>query len=161
MAGATRAHVRLTMRVAALLDAHTALGPCETYSTDMRLRVSDEISFYPDVFECCDPDVRLEAIGQRDATLVVEVLSTGTEGFDLTEKFSAYQSLPSFAEYVLLSARQMRADVYRRTPHGAWEVTTYGQGEDLIVERLGFRAAMDAIYAGIRLLGAVSDGAGL
>jgi hypothetical protein len=55
----------------------------------------------------------------------------------------------------------MRADVYRRTPHGAWEVTTYGQGEDLIVERLGFRAAMDAIYAGIRLLGAVSDGAGL
>jgi Uma2 family endonuclease len=161
MAGATRAHVRLTMRVAALLDTHAASGPCETYSTDMRLRVNDETYFYPDVFVCCDPDVRLETIEQRDATLVVEVLSTGTEGFDFTEKFSAYQLLPSFAEYVLLSARQMRADVYRRTPHGTWEVTTYRQGEDLIMESLGFRATMDDIYAGIRLLGAVSESAGL
>lgn len=77
-----------------------------------------------------------------------------------TEKFSAYQLLPSFAEYLLLSARQVRADIYRRTAHGAWEVTTYRQGEDLIVESLGFRVAMDDIYAGIRLLGAVSEGAG-
>jgi Uma2 family endonuclease len=91
----------------------------------------------------------------------VEVLSTGTEGFDFTEKFSAYQLLPSFAEYVLLSARQMRADVYRRTPHGTWEVTTYRQGDDLVLGGLDFRASIDDIYAGIRLLGAVSDGASL
>jgi Uma2 family endonuclease len=161
MADATRAHVRLTMRMASQLDTHTASGPCETYSTDMRLRVTDEIYFYPDVFVCCDPDLRPEAIGQCDATVVVEVLSTGTEGFDFTEKFSAYQLLPSFAEYLLLSARQVRADVYRRTPHGTWEVTTYRQGEILIVESLGFRVPMDDIYAGIRLLGAVSDSAGL
>jgi hypothetical protein len=52
------------------------------------------------------------------------------------------------------------ADVYRRTAHGTWEVTTYRQGEDLSLESLGFRAPMDAIYAGIRLLGAVSYGEG-
>jgi Uma2 family endonuclease len=161
MAGATRAHVRLTMRMASLLDGHTTAGPCETYSTDMRLRVADDVYFYPDVFVCCSPDLRPEVIEQSDATVVVEVLSSGTEGFDFTDKFSAYQSLPSFAEYVLLSARQARADVYRRTPHGSWEVTTHRQGDDLVLKSVSFHVSMDDIYAGIRLLGAVSDREGL
>jgi len=41
--------------------------------------------------------------------LIIEVLSPSTEGYDKGNKFTQYQSLPSFKEYVLI--RQDKAEV--------------------------------------------------
>ncbi len=47
-------------------------------------------------------------------TVLVEVLSKGTEAYDRGEKWSHYRKLPSLREYVLVSSQRIAVEVFRR-----------------------------------------------
>jgi hypothetical protein len=79
MAGAREPHARMAMRVARLLDEHLDDSPCVVYGTDMRLATDDDAYFYPDVFVTWNPRTGPDILAQHDATMVVEILSPGTE----------------------------------------------------------------------------------
>ena len=82
--------------------------PCKTYSSDMRLKVSPTGPHtYPDVMVVCGKALFDDE--QEDTllnpTLIVEVLSKSTEGYDRGEKFAHYRKLESLAEYLLVSQK--------------------------------------------------------
>ncbi|MGC8808599.1 MAG: Uma2 family endonuclease, partial [Thiomonas sp.] len=55
MAGASDAHVTISLNLASALRAHLRGGPCRTYIADMKLEVDAASAyFYPDVFVTCD-----------------------------------------------------------------------------------------------------------
>lgn len=153
MAGARESHVRLAMRLARFVGMHMEESPCVVYGADMRLATDDSTYYYPDLFVTCDPQTGPTVLAQQDATVVVEVLSPGTEGDDRGEKFHDYQRLPSLAEYLLLSTDEMHADLFRRGPEGLWVLYQSGPGEDLVLESLDFRISVEHLYRGIDLGG--------
>jgi Uma2 family endonuclease len=55
---------------------------------------------------------------KRNPTLIIEVLSPSTEGYYRGEKFDAFVSAPSLVEYVLVSTRDQRVEIWiRREGH--------------------------------------------
>ena len=76
-------------------------------------------------------------------TVVVEVLSDSTAGQDRTEKFAAYRRLPSLREYVLVSQRERRVELYRRRENRRWQLDEHLTGDRLRVESLAIELAVD------------------
>jgi Uma2 family endonuclease len=125
MAGGSRRHNALALRVGAVLDNARKPG-CVAFQSDQRIRVlATGKATYPDVSMVCgaiegDPaDPGGATIS--NPTLIVEVLSPSTEQHDRGDKWQHYQRIPSLQEYVLVSQSQARVERYRRLPTGDWE----------------------------------------
>lgn len=151
MAGGTLAHDRIANTIRAALDAHLGDGPCGVYGPDVRLRIGESISYYPDAMVICD---EMEAPGDEEVSvsvprLAVEVLSDRTEAIDRGDKFADYQSLPSCAEYLLVSARRRGVECFRRAAAGFWTYQRYSPDEALTLG--AFVCPVAALYRRTRL----------
>ena len=115
MAGASRRHNMLSLRLASRLENYLSGNPCQPYMADMRLHMeAHEHYVYPDVLVVCDEKAYIEEDTVNDATIIIEVLSASTESYDRGKKFLHYQSLASLQEYVLVSQEEMLVEVFHR-----------------------------------------------
>lgn len=146
MAGGTRAHSRVITRVIRVLEEHLENGWCAVLDGNVELHIDDDEYYFPDAFVSCSPTADPSATAEWDATLVVEVLSPSTETFDRTDKFDAYQRLPGIREYLLLSSRSMRADVYSKAD-GQWTLTTVLSDGELVLTSVGLTVPLKTLYA--------------
>jgi len=96
---------------------------CVGFNSDMKVEITATHSYvYPDASVVCG---KIEYKQNRDdviknPVLVAEVLSPSTESYDRGEKFQKYQSLPSFKEYVLISQKEPRVEVFTRQDDKTW-----------------------------------------
>ncbi len=109
--------------------------PCTVLSGDMRLRVLvADACAYPDVVVLCDKpafhDGRKDVL--TDATLIAEVLSPSTEGYDRGGKFALYRGLPGLRQYLLIAQDRLAIDVFTRQPDGRWLLEAYTDPEAAI-----------------------------
>jgi Uma2 family endonuclease len=152
MAGASEAHATIALNLAALLRAHVRGGPCRVYISDMKLRVDRaDAYFYPDVFATCDPQDAERETAKECASLVVEVLSDSTEGYDRGAKFAAYRELPTLREFVPIDSRRRAVEVFRRCEQG-WIFQPVPEDGQLELETLAFACQVDALYEDVRLV---------
>ena len=123
LAGASEKHNLITINIAASIHAQLKGTSCRVYSSDMRLRVSATgLYTYPDVVALCG-DAHFDD-EQRDTllnpSLIIEVISKSTEGYDRGEKFAHYRRLESLKEYLLVSQDRYRVEHYVRQPDNQW-----------------------------------------
>ncbi len=123
-------------------------GKCRVYSSDMRVFISKERYFHPDVTVTCDPRDR----GTRDLLqsprLVVEVLSPSTELKDRTWKLQNYTAHPTLEEYLLVSARSMQMELYRKEQN-KWVYSAFGANDEIDLVCLGIHFLVAEAYEGI------------
>ncbi len=117
MSGASRRHNLIAANISRELSSQLRGRPCESYVSDMRVRVSETgLYTYPDVVAVCG-DIRF-ADEQTDTllnpTVIVEVLSASTEAYDRGDKFAHYRRLASLHDYVLVSQDAVRVEHYVR-----------------------------------------------
>lgn len=131
MAGGTPEHAALAAAVIGLLFADLRGGPCRAYDADLRVRTPTGLATYPDVTVVCGASERDATDRQAvvNPTLIVEVLSRSTEEYDRGDKFEHYKSVATLQQYVLVSHRGRRIDVWTRQQGGAWTLTTASDGE--------------------------------
>ena len=147
MAGASDAHVTLSVNLVTLLRNHVRGSGCRVYMSDMKARIeSRNIYYYPDVMVTCDERDKAFQSFKRHPCLIIEVLSIGTEGFDRGDKFADYQNLETLQEYVLISQKRQRVECFRRNTEGLWVLHSYTQGNEIHLASVDFRTSMDAIY---------------
>lgn len=121
--------------------------PCRVYMADVKLRVETaNCYFYPDLMVTCSASDRQQPLVQSEPTVVVEVLSDSTAGYDQGAKFSAYRKLPSLREYVLVAQDGTQVLVYRRGEGVEWIVHPYGAGEIVSLPSLELAIPVDVIY---------------
>ena len=128
MAGASYNHNLITANLVRRLGNQLDGRPCTVLTSDMRVRVATaDACAYPDIVVLCDQPVFHDS--RRDvltnATLVAEVLSPSTEGYDRGGKFAIYRGLPSLRQYVLIAQDQPAVDVFTRQPDGRWVLDAY------------------------------------
>lgn len=76
---------------------------------------------------------------------IVEVLSDATEADDRGEKFAHYRRLGSLREYVPVSQRARRVEVYRRRDD-RWVLDEGGAGETLRLTSIEVDLSVDEVY---------------
>lgn len=149
MAGGTIEHGRLAARLTFLLQRALEGRPCETLSSDVRVRIeATGRATYPDLSVVCgevrhgneDPDA------VTNPSVLVEVLSITTETGDRTDKWAHYRRIPSLQCYVLVSQHERRVETFRRDGR-RWIYEEFGAGETVTVSGVDITFDVDALYA--------------
>ncbi len=126
MAGASKKHNQIVINILAkLLDPARSNG-CTVYVSNMKLRVSKDIFYYPDLMVVCknsNHDYYEEA-----PCFVLEVLSKSTLEVDKREKLIAYQNLPSLQAYLLVDSTKREIIGYYRI-NNDWQERIWLQGK--------------------------------
>lgn len=157
MAGASDAHVTLSLNLASLLRAHLRGTPCRTYIADMKLHVAAaDAYFYPDVFVTCSAGDALRPQDKAESVLVAEVLSPTTAAYDRGAKFAAYRSLPSLQEYVLIDPESPGVEVYRRDASNHWVLYPYGQQDAAEFASVGLTLPVTQVFEDVPPPGAAA-----
>jgi Uma2 family endonuclease len=109
---------------------------CHVFPADMRIKVPAYLPYrYPDLTALCGkPEV--EKTGRLDMllnpSLIIEVLSKSTEGFDRGDKFTYYKSIPSFSEYLLVAQHRAHVSQFVREESGVWTFREYNDLADTV-----------------------------
>lgn len=150
MAGGTPEHAALALAVGAELRALLRGKPCRVYGPDLRIRIdATDLSTYPDATVVCGPPhfSVLDPHAIVNPTLIVEVLSDSTEAYDRGQKFAHYRRLDSLKEFLLVSQRETRLELFRRAGDGSWRLMEAGQGESLTIDSLNVTLRTDDVYS--------------
>jgi Uma2 family endonuclease len=124
MAGGTLNHNIVSSNITRAFGSKLEDKGCLALPGDMRLKVPKALPYrYPDVVVVCGEPIIETIQGQEmlvNPLLIVEVLSPSTTGYDFNTKFTAYQSIESFQEYLLVSQDRPHVTQYVRQPDGQW-----------------------------------------
>ncbi len=118
-----------------VFNIRTALTPifrprgCRMQSENVKLK-TDRFAAYPDVLVVCSP-VSSDASKVSEATILVEVVSEGTERKDRGPKQQNYLDASFCQHYVLVSQETRMVEVYSRADAG-WTYRAYHDPGDLI-----------------------------
>lgn len=146
LAGGSADHSTIIANLTGILYGLLRDGPCKTYNSDMQLQLSEARYVYPDVTVTCDPrDEAPEDNKTHYPTVVIEVLSPGTEIADRGKKLLYYQAHPTIQEYMLADSQSILIEVYRRE-ETRWSFSTYKREDEVQLESLGIQFSVRDVY---------------
>ncbi|MGH3145856.1 MAG: Uma2 family endonuclease [Rubrobacter sp.] len=119
MVGATKRHNSIIGNIFGLLWGAARGGACRVYSESVKLRVSEDVIYYPDVMVACGPEGD-DPLVEDDPCLVVEVVSPSTETTDRREKLAAYKRMPDLRAYLIVSQDRRWVESHLRGDDGGW-----------------------------------------
>ncbi|MBS1826336.1 MAG: Uma2 family endonuclease [Acidobacteria bacterium] len=93
----------------------------------MRVRISATQYVQPDLIVICGQPAFTDETDPSltNPSVIIEILSPSTAGYDYSGKFQLYRQLPSFEEYLLVAQDQSRIGVFRRMNDGRWLLSSY------------------------------------
>lgn len=148
MAGGTVNHSKIAFNLQRELDSQLENSPCEVFNSDIKVEVlKDKMYAYPDVvLSCQENDLIGDNTMIKSPSLLIEVLSKSTAGFDTQGKLAHYLMLPSLLYYLLVSQTEKKVLCYERKDT-KWELTLYGaESEQIELPLLNLSLKMDEIY---------------
>ena len=135
MTGGTPEHNEIASILNAILRINLRGKPYSIFIADQRLWIPEKKLYtYPDVMIVQRP-IQLQ-IGRKDTVknpiFIAEVLSQSTKNYDKDEKFSAYRTIPSFQEYLLIDQYSQHIEHYSKSGFNQWIFSEYNNSEDYI-----------------------------
>lgn len=151
MSGGTSEHNLIAGNLLRELGNQLEERPCLVYGSAQQVKVEGTgLHAYPDITVVCEAP-RFEDGKKRrllNPTLIVEVLSPSTAGYDQGDKFAHYQRIPSLKEYVLVASDKRRIERYsRQDDSNEWLLTICrepGAALDLISVKCSLE--LDRVY---------------
>jgi Uma2 family endonuclease len=115
-------------------------------------RVDSENNFrIPDLGVTCSPVPR-DVIEIAEPILLIEILSPGNPEKTWANVW-AYTNIQSVQEILVIRTASIGAQLLRRTPDGSWpDVPLAIEAGELVLESIGFRLPIAALYAGTWLV---------
>jgi Uma2 family endonuclease len=150
MTGGTPEHNEIASVLNALFRLALKGQGYSIFVADQRLWIPEaNVYTYPDVMVARRP---IERKPDRNDTvmnpiLIAEVLSKSTETYDRTEKFAAYQTIPTLQNYLLIDQYQPQVELYSRTGDQQWLLSQYNQLSDqVMIEQIGVEISLSDLY---------------
>ncbi|MEG3848143.1 Uma2 family endonuclease [Microcoleus sp. herbarium19] len=156
MAGGTPDHNEIALNLGGALKLALKGKPYRTFSSDQRLWVPQLNNYtYPDVMVVAKP-IELQS-GRTDTItnplLIAEVLSKATKAYDRDDKFSAYRSISSFQEYLLIDQYRLRVEQYSKTDANKWIFSEYScAGDRLTLSSISVEISLADLYENIEFV---------
>ncbi|MFM7437769.1 MAG: Uma2 family endonuclease [Snowella sp.] len=135
MTGGTPEHNEIASILNAILRTNLKGKPYSIFIADQRLWIPEKKLYtYPDVMIVQRP-IQLQ-IGRKDTVtnpiFIAEVFSQSTKNYDKDEEFSAYRTIPSFQEYLLIDQYSQHIEHYSKSGFNQWIFSEYNNSEDYI-----------------------------
>lgn len=144
MSGASIRHNQIAVNVLFALRS-SASNQCRVSIADVKFK-ANQLYYYPDVMVSCAP--KSDEYCESQPCLIVEVLSESTESVDRGEKLHNYQKAPELDAYLLVSQKERRVDVFKRS--GAfWRFESVTEGGEIALSCPELTLTLDAIYQGV------------
>jgi Uma2 family endonuclease len=150
MAGGTPRHAKVMTNLSALTWAALRGRRCQPYNSELKIQIENTgLTTYPDVAVICGPLVRSpqDRNAVTNPTLLAEVLSPSTEGWDRGGKFAHYQHIPTLRYYLLVNVDRVRVELFTRESEGRWTLTVHGPGTQVPLPDLEISIDVDELYA--------------
>ena len=148
LAGATKRHNHITVNLVTCLAAAARGGRCGVYLADVKLRVSEEVLYYPDVMVACGPAGE-DPLIEDSPCLVIEVTSPSTEMIDRREKVLAYRQIASLQAYVIVHQGEPRVERHWRDGSDVWRYDEVAGEGRVALPCPEVELSLDAIYEGV------------
>lgn len=162
MAGASREHNLIASNVTTELTAQLRASPCEVYPSDMRVRIPRKARYvYPDVSVACDEPRFEDDVFDTllNPTVIIEILSETTEGFDRGKKFDSYRTIDSLQAYVLIAQDRYQVMVSARQANRQWLFTDIVDPDGVaVLSSIGCQLKLVDIYHKVRIIEAGQPG---
>ncbi len=128
---------------------------CRVYPSDRMLYVPETGNYYyPDVMVVCGESVFNTYKGKMQATVnptgLVEVLSESTSDYDETMKWYDYKQLHSLQQYVRVSQKVVRLDIYTRVGDTNDWLNTFAEQPDQSVTIGGCAITVHDVYEHVK-----------
>lgn len=137
LSGAKPDHNLIVMNLAGEFFHCLKKQGCAIYSSDQRVNLKAcEKYVFPDLVIVCEKRIiektgnGLEALANPG--IIIEVLSESTESYDRGEKYECYQTLESLQEYVLVSVKKRKIEVFARNTPFEWIQRIYNDENSLV-----------------------------
>jgi Uma2 family endonuclease len=126
---------------------------CQIFPSDMRVRAIDQrVYTYPDVSIVCGTPQYAEPteVTLLNPTVIIEILSPSTQGYDQRSKLMYYRAIDSLQAYLLIAQDRPHVQYYSRQKGALWSL----QFADNLTSTITIRAisltlALTEIYSGI------------
>lgn len=148
MSGGSFNHDTIKSNIQHILWSFLRGGKCRAYSSDIKVYISKESYFHPGVTVTCDPRDRGTGDLLQSPRLVVEVLSPSTELKDRTWKLQNYIAHPTIEEYLLVSSRSIKMELYRKEQN-RWVYAAFGANDEINLACLSVHFPVMEAYEGI------------
>jgi Uma2 family endonuclease len=161
MSGGMPNHNRIIGNLFAALNFAFKGKPYEAFVTDQRLWIPRKrIYTYPDIL-IVKGELELQE-GRKDTltnpSAIIEVLSKSTQNYDKGDKFTAYRSIPSFQEYILVDQSSMHVEHYVKTEQRKWIFQEYDEVDNaLVFASLPFEILLTDLYDKVKFEPAEAD----
>jgi Uma2 family endonuclease len=150
-AGGTTRHNAIAANVLAILWNAARGGECRVYGSDMMLRATDDVFYYPDMTVVCgDDEAGDEELYQHAPCLIVEVTSPSTESIDRREKAFTYRKIPSLRAYLIVDQNRRWVERHWRDETGEWRQGGVADEGFVPIPCPETRLSLDEIYEGLR-----------
>jgi Uma2 family endonuclease len=143
MAGADVNHNVIAANISRHLGNAADKTECRVYQSDMKVRVEDEVFYYPDVIVTCHDVV--DNYYETNPCVIVEVASKSTARKDAMEKRFAYTALDSLQLYLLVDSRKRWIKSYRRIGK-KWEERIHQENDVIDVPCVKAKLTWKKIY---------------
>jgi len=149
MAGASREHTLIVTNLVREVSGRLRRRPYETYSNDMRVKISPSRYTYPDLTVVCGTpgfaDKNFDVL--LNPSVIMEVLSPTTEKDDRSWKFAHYRRLATLKDYVMLSQYRPVLEHYTRQADDQWVLTEIRELEGVLrLPSIGCDLPLSEIY---------------
>ncbi|NES76089.1 MULTISPECIES: Uma2 family endonuclease [Okeania] len=147
MTGASLPHVDIALSFYRALYPHLRQRGCRVYVSDAKVQdAKNNRYFYPDLVISCNADDLKSRTFLQNPSVIIEVLSPSTRGYDRDDKFKYYRQFSSLQEYVLVDSESIYVEIYQRGEGRMWLYSAYIEGEDFTLSSIEFNCAVDVLY---------------
>ena len=156
-------HVLIATNVTGTLGQQVALRPCRVFNSDLRVNVAaTRFITYPDgIVISGQTELHPEDSGTvRNPTILIEVLSEGTEGYDRGAKFAHYRKLVSLKSYLLISQDERRVERFERVPGESWLLTEFRDNDVVPLPAIEAELSLVEVYSKVEFVAPSAAGSG-
>lgn len=149
MAGGTARHSLITANIIGTLRSVLKGRRCTAYTSDLRIAIpGEQLYTYPDASVFCG---QLEFLPNCDdtalnPTVIVEVLSPGTETYVRGKKFEHYARIATLREYILVAQHAPFIERHTRQDNGWVQTVADGINSILPIEALDLHLPLAEVY---------------
>jgi Uma2 family endonuclease len=157
MAGANLNHnfivSNLSRKIGIFLDDKS----CNLFGSDLRITTPAFDSYmYPDLSIVCD-EIQIQENSFDTVTnpsVIIEVMSPSTKGYDMAFKFHYYKQIASLQEYILVDSTRNFVQVNRKKDANTWieAINIDDENSSFEIDAIGLQVQLKDVYRNVAFI---------
>lgn len=151
--GSNRWHNLIVSHAAIAIGSRIHGSKADLYIGNMRVRLRNNFICYPDIVVVNGEPAFADQNGDLllNPTVVLEIVSSGTNTLDKTQKLEAFLAMDSIRECILVKEDEMRIEHYAKQNAKQWIYKIYNERDDVLsMESINCKVSLSEIYAQIK-----------